>query len=93
MTVRRDVALQLALVKEMIDEKAQKLELEERIKAAERRSTLLLENAARKEIETYKQTRMDATAKARIESHCAFQLSLGLDETALSAPPRLHGSS
>ena len=53
MTVQRDVGLQFALVKEILEPEAQKRQMEDKIKAVEKRNNLLLENAARMEMHAY----------------------------------------
>ena len=50
MTVQREVGLQFALVKEILDPKAQKQQVEEKIRAVEERNSLLLQNAARMQV-------------------------------------------
>jgi hypothetical protein len=57
MTVQRDVGLQFVLLKELLDPKAQKQQVEEKIKAVEERNNLLLENAARMDMHAYLQSK------------------------------------
>ena len=84
MRILRDTGLQLALVKEILDVNAQKQQIEIKIRAAEERSKLLLENAARREIEVYIQSKLRA-ASTNIPESCVFQLSLTFDKMAVPA--------
>jgi hypothetical protein len=63
MTVQREVGLQFALVKEILDPKAQKRQVEEKIRAVEERNSLLLQNAARMDIYAYMQSKTKPSAK------------------------------
>jgi hypothetical protein len=58
MTLQRDVGHQFALVKEILDAKEQKRNLEEKIRAVEERNNLLLENAARIEMYAYMHSKL-----------------------------------
>ena len=71
-----DTGFQLALVKDMLDTSAQRRENEERIRAAEKRSILILENAARKEIQAYKQSPVQPALKAKAIGAWTSQLWL-----------------
>jgi hypothetical protein len=57
MTAKRDLGLQFALIKEILEPEAQKQQMEDKINAVEERENLLLENAARMEIHAYMQSR------------------------------------
>jgi hypothetical protein len=57
MTARREVGLQFALVKEILDPKAEKRQVEEKIRAVEERNRVLLQNAARMDIGAYMQSK------------------------------------
>jgi len=62
MTVQREVGLQFALVKEILDPKAQKQQVEEKIRAVEERNRVLLQNAARMDIDAYMQSKTQPSA-------------------------------
>ena len=82
MTAQRDVGLQFALVKEILEPEAQKRQMEDKIKAMEERNNLLLENAARMEMHTYMQSRPKPSPNTSDNS--LTQLSLRLMDRALS---------
>jgi len=63
MTVQREVGLQFALVKEILDPKAQKQQVEEKIRAVEERNRVLLQNAARMDIDAYMQSKTQPSAR------------------------------
>jgi len=75
---QRDVGLQFALVKEILDPKAQKQQVEEKIKAVEERNNLFLENAARMDIHSYMQ-KEDEMAVTTTSNRSVSQLSLSFD--------------
>ena len=84
MTVQRDLGLQFALMTEILDPKAQKRQMEEKIKAVEERNNLHLENAARIEMHAYLQSRLKPSPNSDTS---VTQLSLSLvDQTV--APMR-----
>ena len=66
MTAQRDMGLQFTLIKEILDPKAQKRQMEEKIKAVEERNNLHLENAARMEMHAYMQSRFNPSANTTI---------------------------
>ena len=82
------MGLQFALVKEILDPKAQKRQVEEKIKAVEERNNLLLENAARMDMHAYLQSKPQTALKTR-PNNPASQLLLGFDNNAVSAAPNL----
>ena len=82
MTARRDVGLQFALIKEILDPKAEKRQMEEKIKAAEERNNLRLENAARMEVHAYMQSRPKPSPKTTSDNSLT-QLSLSLVDRTL----------
>ena len=63
MTVQRDVGLQFALMTEILDPKAQKRQVEEKIKAVEEWNNLFLENAARMDIHCYMEKELQMAVK------------------------------
>lgn len=63
MTVQRDVGLQFALMTEILDPKAQKRQVEEKIKAVEEWNNLFLENAARMDIHYYMEKELQMAVK------------------------------
>jgi hypothetical protein len=83
MTVQRDVGLQFALVKEILDPKAQKRQLEEKIRAVEEWNNLFLENAARMDIHFYMQSRLETAITT--PNTAVSQLSLDFDDDVVSA--------
>jgi hypothetical protein len=78
MTVQREVGLQFALVKEILDPKAEKQQVEEKIRAVEERNRLLLQNAARMDIDAYMQSKTQPSAKTT-SGDPVPQLSLTFD--------------
>jgi hypothetical protein len=82
--VLRDVGLQFALMTEILDPKAQKRQVEEKIKAAEEWNNLFLENAARIDIHCYMQKELQMAGKTTSNSS-ASQLSLRFKNDAVSA--------
>jgi hypothetical protein len=86
MRISHDTGFQLALVKEMLDTSAQRLEIEERIRVAEKRTILILENAARREIEAYKKSLVRPAANAKPTGAWTSKLPLQFEETAPIAP-------
>ena len=82
MTVQRDVGLQFALVKEILDPKAQKRQLEEKIRAVEEWNNLFLENAARMDIHSYMQSRLQTAVTT--PNTAVSQLSLNFDDDVVS---------
>ena len=88
MTVQRDVGLQFALVKEILEPEAQKRQMEDKIKAVEKRNNLLLENAARMEMHAYMQSRPKPSPNTPSDNSLT-QLSLSfLDRTLSPIPAR-----
>jgi len=88
MTVQRDVGLQFALVKEILEPEAQKRQMEDKIKAVEKRNNLLLENAARMEMHAYMQSRPKPSPNTTSDNSLT-QLSLSfLDRTLSPIPAR-----
>mgnify|MGYP003576103580 CR=1 FL=1 len=83
MTAQRDVALQFPLIKEILDPKAQKRQMEEKIKAVEERNNLLLENAARMEMHAYMESRPKPSPNTT-PNNSLTQLSLSLVDRTLS---------
>ena len=83
MGVVRDTGFQLALVKEMLDASAQRREIEEKIRAAEEKSKLLLEKAARSEIETYIELKMRSVSPTK-STISVSQLLLNFEALPLS---------
>ena len=83
MTVQCDVGLQFALVKEILDPKAQKRQLEEKIRAVEEWNNLFLENAARMDIHFYMQSRLETAITT--PNTAVSQLSLDFDDDVVSA--------
>jgi len=83
MTVQCDVGLQFALVKEILDPKAQKRQLEEKIRAVEEWNNLFLENAARMDIHFYMQSRLETAVTT--PNTAVSQLSLDFDDDVVSA--------
>lgn len=83
MTVQRDVGLQFALVKEILDPKVQKRQLEEKIRAVEEWNNLFLENAARMDIHFYMQSRLETAVTT--PNTAVSQLSLDFDDDVVSA--------
>jgi hypothetical protein len=63
MTAQPEVGLQFALVKEILDPKAQKRQVEEKIRAVEERNRVLLQNAARMDIDAYMQSKTQPSAR------------------------------
>jgi DNA-binding transcriptional MerR regulator len=84
MRLVRDTGFQLALVKEMLDANAERQEIEEKIRAVEERSKLLLENAARRDIDDYIKSKMYSANKSK-PSMSASQLSLNFENVGISA--------
>ena len=88
MTVQRDLGLQFALMTEILDPKAQKRQMEEKIKAVEERNNLHLENAARIEMHAYLQSRLNPSPNLSSDASVT-QLSLSLvDQTVAPIPTR-----
>ena len=83
MTVQCDVGLQFALVKEILDPKAQKRQLEEKIRAVEEWNNLFLENGARMDIHFYMQSRLETAVTT--PNTAVSQLSLDFDDDVVSA--------
>lgn len=77
MTAQRDVGLQFPLIKEILDPKEQKRQMEEKMKAVEERNNLLLENAARMEMHAYMQSRPKPSPNTTSDNSLT-QLSLSL---------------
>ena len=86
MAVQRDVGLQFALMTEILDPKAQKRQVEEKIKAVEEWNNLFLENAARMDIHRYMQKELQMAVKTT-SNRSVSQLSLSFDNDAVSAKP------
>ena len=84
MTVQRDVGLQFALVKAILDPKAHKRQVEEKIRAVEEWNNLFLEKAARMDIHSYMQKKPQMPVKAT-PNRSVSQLSLSFDNDAVSA--------
>ena len=85
MTAQSDVGVQFALVKEILDPKAQKRQVEEKIKAVEDWNNLFLEKAARMDICSYLQKELQMAATTTTANTSVSQLSLGFDKDAVSA--------
>ena len=81
MTVQRDVGLQFALVKEILDPTAQKRQVEEKIRAVEQRNKRFLENAARLDMHSYMESKPQTTLRATTSDS---QLLLGFENNPVS---------
>ena len=83
MKLQRDTGFQFALVKEILDANAQKQQVEEKIRAAEEWQSLLLENAARREIDVFIEPKMHSATKAKLTMAVA-QLSLPFENVTVA---------
>ena len=81
MRVQPDTGFQFALVKEVLDANAQKQQVEEKIRAAEEWQKLLLENAARMDINAYVGSKTHSVTKAKNNTSVS-QLSLHFENAS-----------
>ena len=67
MKVQRNSGFQFALVKEILDANAQKQQVEEKIRAAEEWQKLVVDNAARSDIDAYLDSQMQSATKGQAQ--------------------------